>query len=286
MSDALLSIGQALDVYFTSMLDVVEPGEGSKAGRESRSRIGAAEKAGTMATAGWVWTTLGIPSDHLQAASRLISPDRERASVHRFAVLSLLRVALEVSALCWWLVDPKITARTRMQRTLLLERWSLDQVERADSLLTDADELSESQKATRNASEARIDQLAEEHNLQRILSGSRDIPDASDLIGNQFRALAGIPGDAQNIYARLSEVTHGNMFGTRTGYAQPEERGHLTCMGAQYSAFGFCHAVSTYLRFMGWDDETWTRSTLRPQKELEAIARLATAAAATHRSIT
>jgi hypothetical protein len=286
ISAALLSIGQALDDYFNSRIENAEPLEGSKAEREGRSPIGATETAGTLFTAGWAWTTLGIPSDHLQAASRLIYPKRERTSVNRFAILSLLRVALEVSSLCWWLVNPKITARERMQRTLRLERWSLDHVDRANGYLTKTDEHSETKKSVRDAFQARIDQLAEEHNLQKIRSGSREIPDASDLIGKQFQAMAGIPGDARNIYARLSEVTHGNMFGTLAGYTRPEEREQptgpgvplwLICVGAQYSAFGFCHAVATYIRFMGWDEETWTESTLRPQKELEAIAHAANA---------
>ena len=293
VSAGLLAIGRALDDYFNSMLDDAEPREESKAGTERRARIGAAETAGTMFTAGWVWTTLGIPSDHLQAASRLIYSNRERASVHRFAVLSLLRVTLEVSALCWWLIDPKITARLRMQRTLLLERWSLDQVDRSDELLTVTDDRSEQQRAMRHAFQTRIDELANQHNLQKIVSGGREIPTASDLIGNQFQAMAGISGDARNIYARLSEVTHGNMFGTLTGYARPEQRDQLTgpgvpvwlvCVGAQYAAFGFCNAVSTYLEFMGWDEEGWAESTTEPQRTLDAIAHAANAAAAADRS--
>lgn len=176
VSAGLLSIGHSLDEYFNSMLDNAEPCKDSKAEKEMQSEIGATAWAGTLSTAGWAWTTLGIPSDHLQAASRLITSNRERASVHRFAILSLLRVSLEVSALCWWLVDPKITARVRMQRTLLLQRWSLDQVERADAQLKQADGLSRSQKAGRAVMQKRIDELAEEHNLQRIRSGSRGCP--------------------------------------------------------------------------------------------------------------
>lgn len=295
VSGALVAIGRALDTYFNNRGEEVEPREESKAGKEWRSRIGATERAGTMFTAGWVWTTLGIPSDHLQAASRLIYPNQERAAVHRFAILSLLRVTLEVSALCWWLVDPRITDRERMQRTLLHERWSLDQVERAEGHLTVTDAKSESQKSSRIAFQARIDELAGEHNLQKIQSGSRQIPKASDLIGNQFEAMAGIPGDARFIYARLSEVTHGNMFGTLTGYTQPEARNQLTgpgvpvwlvCVGAQYAAFGFCHAVSTFLEFMGWDEEGWAETALRAQKTLEAIAHTANSAAAADRSVT
>ena len=168
-SAALLSIGQALDDYFNSRVDNAEPLEGSKAERERQSPIGATETAGTLFTAGWAWTTLGIPSDHLQAASRLIYPNRERASVNRFAILSLLRVALEVSSLCWWLINPKITARERMQRTLRLERWSLDHVDRADNYLTKTED-SETKKSLLDSFQERIDQLAEEHNLQKIRS--------------------------------------------------------------------------------------------------------------------
>lgn len=295
ISDALLSIGKALDDYFNSRIENAEPSEGSKAEEEMRSPIGATETAGTLFTAGWAWTTLGIPSDHLQAASRLIYPKRERASVNRFAILSLLRVAFEVSSLCWWLVNPKITARERMQRTLRLERWSLDHVDRADSHLTKVDERSKSQKLSRDAFQARIDQLAQMHNLQKIRSGSREIPDASELIGKQFQAMAGIPGDARTIYARLSEVTHGNMFGTLAGYIRPQERDQptrpgvpiwLICVGAQYSAFAFCHAVATYIQFMGWEEETWAESTVGPQRELEAIAREANAGEALRQPIT
>jgi hypothetical protein len=171
----------------------------------------------------------------------------------------------------------------------------LDHIDRADSHLTSVDERSETQKLVRDAFQTRIDQLAEEHNLQKTRSGSREIPDASDLIGKQFQAMAEIPGDARNIYARLSEVTHGNMFGTLTGYTRPEERDQptgpgvpiwLICVGAQYSAFGFCHAVATYIQFMGWDEDTWAESTLGPQKELEAIAHAANEAEASRRSNT
>lgn len=288
VSDALLVIGRTLDEYFNNKGKDVEPGEESKAKKEQRSRPGGTEGAGTFFTAGWVWTTMGIPSDHLQAASRLIYSNQDRASVHRFAVLSLLRVTLEVSALCWWLADPKISARTRMQRTLLYGRWSLDQVERAEGHLTMTDAKSESQKRARIAFETHIENLAEEHNLQKIRSGSRQMPDASDLIGNQFEAIAGIPGDARNIYARLSEVTHGNMFGTLLGYTRSEERDQptgpgvpvwLVCVAAQYAAFGFCHAVSTYLEFMGWEEQGWTEPTVSAQQTLEAIAHNASAVA-------
>ena len=292
VSEALRVIGETLDGYFNNKVEHAEPDPESKAARERRSRAGAADGAGTMLAAAWVWTTLGIPSDHLQATSRLISPDRERASVHRFAVLSLLRVTLELSALCWWLIDPKITARTRMQRTLLYERWSLDQVERADGYLSRVDAESECQKEARRAFQARIDQLAEEHNLQKIRSGSREIPNASDLVGNQFQAMAGLSADARNIYSRLSEVTHGNMYGTLAGYSRPPDQDQLTgpsvpiwlvTVGAQYAAFGFCHAVSTFIDFMGWDTGSWEESTEQALLNLEAIAHSINASAVAER---
>jgi hypothetical protein len=280
VADSLRVVGEALDAYFNSRLGDAEPSEGSKAAREWRSRVGAVDGAGTMFTAGWVWTTLGIPSDHLQAVSRLIYSDRKRASVHRFGVLSLLRVALEVSALCWRLIDPAVTARERMQRTLLHERWSLDQRGRGDGNLSTI-EPAEGRADSMAALQARIDELAEEHHLQGIMSGKRNIPKASDLIGTQFKAIGGFSGDARSIYARLSEVTHGNMLGTLEGYTRPPEREQLTgpgvplwltCVGAQYAALGFWHAVYTFLDFMGWNTEDWSELTVPALRTLEAIA--------------
>ena len=115
--------------------------------------------------------------------------------MHRFAVLSLLRVTLEVSALSWWLIRPGIGARQRMQQTLLHELWSFDQVERADKLLSKPDPNASAIRKMRSTRHAEIYDLAKKHNLQKIQSGSREIPKSSDLIGEQFEALSGLPGE-------------------------------------------------------------------------------------------
>lgn len=282
VGNSLRVIGQALDDYFNNLPEDAGPLDGSQAAEESKTGIGASEKAGTLFTAGWVFTTRGIPSDHLQVASRLITRDGERASVHRFAVLSLVRVTLEVSALAWWLSRPHVGARGRMQQTLLHERWSFDQVERAEKLLASPDPTETLAQKMRDEMQSRIDALAQEHNLQKILSGSRDIPKASHLIGKEFDAVkSGLGRQAQNMYARLSEVTHGNMLGTVSGYLPPSESDEpagpgvplwLLCLGAQYAAFGFSHAVTTYLEFMGWDAKGWGRASSQALLTLEAVA--------------
>lgn len=106
VANGLLGVGQAVDALFNDRTADPLPVAGSEGAQKRETPFGSSD-GGTDLTVGIVWVTLGIPSDHLQAAHRLIIDRNGEAGVHRYAVLSCLRVVLEVASIAWWLTDPE-----------------------------------------------------------------------------------------------------------------------------------------------------------------------------------
>lgn len=276
VANALLGVGQAIDALFNDRTGDPLPAAGSEGAHERETPFGSSD-GGTDLTVGIVWVTLGIPSDHLQAAHRLIIDPSGDAGVHRYAVLSCLRVVLEVASIAWWLTQPGIGARTRLERTLTFAQHSVTLRDRAERIRTEPNDLS-----YLKAIQEIIDRVAAEHDLLRLTrEKKRRIPNATQLIGDQFEAFGGDRGDAVSIYGLLSEFTHGNFLGSMLGYRRDTAGAPVLkprvplgeiAIAANYASVGLSLTVEAFIEFMGWDVEPWREATQPHLSAIEAVA--------------
>lgn len=276
VANGLLGVGRAVDELFNDRAADPLPIAGSEAAQERETSYGSSD-GGTDLTLGIVWVTLGIPSDHLQAAHRLILNPSGDAGVHRYAVLSCLRVVLEVASIAWWLTERGIGAPKRLERTLTFAQHSVSLRERAERVRTEPNDLS-----YLTAIQETIDRVTVEHDLRRLTGEKkRRIPDATQLIGDQFEALGGHRGDAISIYGLLSEFTHGNFLGAMLGYTRdakgtPVLRPRVPLgevgIAANYASVGLSLTVEQFIGFMGWDVEAWRKGTQPHLSAIEAVA--------------
>lgn len=276
VAKGLLGVGQAVDALFNDRTGDPFPVAGSEGAQERETPFGSSD-GGTDLTVGIVWVTLGIPSDHLQAAHRLIIDPSGDAGVHRYAVLSCLRVVLEVASIAWWLTKPGIGARKRLERTLTFAQHSVTLRDQAERIRTEPNDLS-----YLTAIQETIDRVAAEHDLRRLTGEKkRRIPDATPLIGDQFEALGIDRREAISIYGLLSEFTHGNFLGSMLGYRRdtagaPVLRPRVPlgeiAIAANYASVGLSFAIETFIGFMGWDVEAWRETTQPNLSAIEAVA--------------
>ncbi len=197
--------------------------------------------------------------------------------VHRYAVLSCLRVVLEVASIGFWLIQPGIGPRKRLERTLTFARYSVTQRSRAERLQSNRDDLSNLGKMRET-----IGRVAAENGLRR-LTGERErrIPDAAQLIGDHFDCLGRSRRDAISVYGLLSEFTHGNFLGSMLGY-----RKHTTddtilrprvplgeiALAANYASVGLSSTIEAFVSYMGWDAEAWQDKAQPHLSTIEAVA--------------
>lgn len=267
-ASALLGIGEGLERYMNEQTDK-SPHPDSVAMKDSRlhQNDGTSNKSTLAAAVSFV--TLGVASDHLRSAYRLIVDGSNQVSVNRYAVYSVMRVAMEVAALAWWVVDPTATSKTRLSRALTVmdnsrsRRQAIEEVASGPRDTNDLDMI-----------RARVEEEARKHHLQKItnrIDEGKDvrIPDAVDLIRLQFTEVSlGAEDDAVAIYGMMSESMHGNILGTMAGFVprRPEDlvgplmpavsTSHLVS-AAHISAHGVATAMLDFLGYMGWDMDKW-----------------------------
>lgn len=262
-------IAVAVDSYLNGLEDK-KPAAGSHASLARQSKYGklrGGEALNLIHTE--IWMTVGIPSDHLHAAHRLIVQGDD-VGVQRYAVLSVLRVALEVSSLAWWLADPRIKVRERVTRGLRLAAFSRASREKADKLIAIQDKDLEPLMAAQELIEGLARDL-EIHAITSRLDENREvkIPDAVDLVRMQFEGIpSGDPDAAVSVYGVLSEPMHGNIFGSSSGYRRPTSEDAIQelhpkvplvdiAIGANYATGALNYAIKAFIQWMGWDMDRW-----------------------------
>lgn len=286
IAEGVLTVGQAVGEYLNGLDDKL-PSRGSIAQRERESKYGNGV-IGIDFALGLIWVTVGVASDHLQAANRLMLNRAAEVSVHRYAVFSVLRVAMEVGGLSWWLARSDIGPRERVGRSLRLAEYSRrlrDQSDRLTSPPND-DSYLESMRAN-------IEQAAADHNLAglvaKLKAGKKvSIPKARDLVTGLYGSIEGInPGDAVSIYSMLSEFMHGNMLGSVAGFrrATPLDLNQQVlhpyvpiaeiALGAHYASVGVAAAFGGVVTFMGWDANRWYDLTAASIHDLAIAAAIA-----------
>lgn len=230
------------------------------------------------------FVTLGVASDHLRATYPLIVNDKGEVSVMRYSVYSVMRVAMEVAALVWWLVEEGVSAKTRLTRALTLMEDSRSQRQVSERRVggdgTDLHYL----QAIRES----VELTARTLRLQRItsrLDAGREVraPDAIDLIRLQFsQASDGAEGDAAAIYGMMSEPMHGSILGTMMGFDPPSastgplipgvSTPHLVS-AAHVTGFAVASAMTVFVSYMGWDPTPWLRIANPAMDDLEQAIR-------------
>jgi hypothetical protein len=267
VASALLGIGQGLERYMNEQRDT-SAGSGSLAVTDALMEDDTSDTLALSSLTGAVaFVTLGVASDHLRATHPLIVDHRGRVSVFRYAVYSVLRVAMEVSALTWWMVDKRVSPRTRLTRVLTVMEDSRRQRQRAEQRLGDRTEF-----PYLAAMKVSVEELARKHHLQKIVSRLDEgkevrVPDAVDLIGLHFReASDGAEGEALAIYGMLSEPMHGSILGTMMGFDSPEHQTgplrpgvstyHLVA-AANLTGHAVASAMLWFVMYMGWDHDKW-----------------------------
>jgi hypothetical protein len=164
-----------------------------------------------------------------------------------------------------------------LERTLTFAQHSVTLRDRAERIRTESNDLSYLM-----AIQETIDRVAAEHDLGRLTGDKkRRIPDATQLIGDQFEALGGDRGDAISIYGLLSEFTHGNFLGSMLGYRRDTEDAPVLrprvplgeiAIAANYASVGLSLTVEAFIGFMGWDVEAWRETTQPHLSAIEAVA--------------
>lgn len=221
-------------------------------------------------SAGSAFVVIGVASDHLRAASRLMLDNQGAALVFRYAVFSVLRGAMEVAALVSWLIDGQVTARERLTRSLVLMEFSRSQRERVERCLNGGAVEREDLQELR----AYVEKVALTHKCERITrafkQGKRkETPKARDLILRFFSQGPARLGDvALGLYGLMSEPTHGNVLGAMLGFDSPSDstsprRPTVSepelVHACQFSGLMVVAAMTEFVEYMGWDLERWLR---------------------------
>ena len=278
LADDLLAIGEGLDSFINGLPEV-----GPQPGSSGHQDLSLDQGQGSVSLAGAIaFVTIAVASDHLRSTYGLIVDRLGGVAVHRYAIYSVLRVAMEVAALTWWLVDKDVSAKSRLTRALTVMENSRRMRENSEKLLTPSNDLAYL-AAVRDAIEAE----ARKHNLQKITSrfdaGLKvAIPDAVDLVANQFAKIVLTETSARNavaIYGGMSEHMHGNVFGVMSGFGPPDQERVLhpdvslpsLATAAQFSAHGVVAAMLELVAYMGWDKDRWIDISSTGQSDLEKV---------------
>lgn len=266
---ALLGIGEGLENYMREQTNK-SPHPNSVATNDSRLHENDGRSNRSSLAAAVSFVTLGVASDHLGSAHRLIVDGNKQVSVNRYAVYSVMRVAMEVAALAWWVVDPTATSKARLSRALTV-------MENSRNRRQAIEEVASGPRDTNYLDTIRVgvEEEARKHHLQKItnrIDEGKDVrvPDSVDLIRLQFTEVSlGAEDDAVAMYGMMSESMHGNILGTMAGFVQrdPGDLGgplmpavsvpHLVS-AAHISAHGVAAAMLDFLGYMGWDMDRWS----------------------------
>lgn len=288
---SLQDVGEGIEKYMNET-DDKSAGVGSLAERDARLQ----QQTGTdpalaslPAAIGFV--TLGVASDNLRAARPLIINDQGEVSVMRYAVFSVLRVAMEVSALVSWLVDERVTPRVRLMNALTLMEHSRSQRQRSEGRPGE----DPSEPNDLDAIRHEVETMAQSLHLQKITRRLKDgrglhIPNAVDLIGRQFRqASKQAEVDALALYGVMSEPMHGSILGAMLGFGQlshsvgqrlPAVSVPDLVSAALYTGYGATDAMSAFVEYMGWDLMRWQETAQQPMENLEHVIEVAKVAPA------
>jgi len=261
--DALHAVGASTETYLNQLNDH-EPTQGSIARNELDSRYGGSEPPGDVGLAhSFSYITIGITSDCLRAAGRLLDPRNPPAN--RYAISPVLRTSLETSGLLFWLARHDVAPRERLVRALRLAEYSRRMRAKSDSYFSAPGDTEYLEAIRRN-----VRAIAGRFKLKGLSNQIREnsdisIPTSSDLIRKQFEEVTPETfTDALALYGRLSEPTHGNILGTLAGYEQATDhenpRAWLVpkiplvdiAAGAHYAAEALSHSGATYFQLIGW----------------------------------
>lgn len=221
-----------------------------------------------------IWTYLAVISLRLQASADHLATLATllKAPVTLFGPANATRASLEASGRAFWLLDPKLSLRSRIKRSLNERLASAHEAAGAVAFLIDNP--AEGDKT----GEVRTD--AEGYGLEV----SARLPPATGLVGDVLEDHVVRPKSGRGLYKLFSAISHGTMYGALQMYTpardDPGEGAFNQRMDARVTLLhirnlvqvGLAANVSAFERAiddLGRDRWAWNRWKIKIKRDLE-----------------